>query len=203
MNLSNVLPQAASTFDVYAWIVLPLLIFVARIVDVTLGTLRIVFVSRGRRNIAPIFGFVEVLIWVIAISQIMKNLDNPVSYVAYAAGFATGTYVGLYIEDKLAIGLLIVRVITAQGAKELIERLHEAHYGVTHVDAQGATGRTNLLYTVIKRKDLPRVTAIIHGVTPKAFLSVEEIRSTEEGVFPPASAYHGPRLRLFPRRKGK
>jgi uncharacterized protein YebE (UPF0316 family) len=189
--------------DVFAWIIVPLLIFLARVADVTIGTLRIVFVSRGRRRLAPVLGFVEVLIWTIAISQIMKNLDNPVSYVAYAAGFAAGTFVGLYVEDKLAIGTLIVRVIMAHRAGDLIERLHAAQYGVTSVDAHGATGNVNLIYTVIKRKDLAGVMAIVHAINPKAFLSVEEVRTAKEGIFPPASAYHGPRLRLFPRRKGK
>jgi hypothetical protein len=88
----------------FNWLILPLLIFLARISDVTLSTIRIVFVMSGRRNLAPVLGFFESLIWLIAISQIIKNISSPLSYVAYAGGFATGTYVGMFIEEKLALG---------------------------------------------------------------------------------------------------
>ena len=86
------------------------LIFLARICDVSIGTMRIIFVSKGKRNIAPILGFFEVLIWITAISKIMENLDNYVNFIAYAAGFATGNFVGMIIEEKLAMGILMIRV---------------------------------------------------------------------------------------------
>ena len=98
-------------FDLYTYLLLPLLIFCARIIDVSIGTLRIIFVSKGKRNIAPLLGFFEVLVWILAISEIMQNLNNWVCYVAYAAGFAAGNYVGMIIEEKLAIGILIIRII--------------------------------------------------------------------------------------------
>jgi hypothetical protein len=102
--------------EVYAWVVLPILIFLARVIDVSLGTLRIIFIARGRRKLAPLLGFFEVLIWIVVVSQVMQNLHSPLSFIAYAAGFATGNYVGMWIEDKLAIGTLIVRVIVPQEA---------------------------------------------------------------------------------------
>ena len=163
---------------------LPGLVFIARVIDVTLGTLRIIFISRGKKYIAPILGFVETFIWIMAIGQIVRNINDPWSYVAYAAGFASGTVVGMLIEDRLAIGTLIIRTILPGDTHELIERLHNAGYGVTCVPGEGVFGPVTLVYTVIKRKDLQVVTAIIHALHPKAFLSIEEVRSTAEGIFP-------------------
>ena len=95
--------------DTFTYVILPLLIFLARIADVSIGTIRIVMVAKGQKMIAPILGFFEVLIWLLAISKIMQNLDNWVCYVAYGAGFATGNYIGMIIEEKLAMGIKIGR----------------------------------------------------------------------------------------------
>ena len=168
----------------FSWVLLPILIFFARVSDVTLGTIRIIFVSRGKRKLAPFLGFFEVLIWVIAIGQLVQNLHSVTSYLGYAAGFATGNFVGMLIEDRLAIGTLIVRTILDIGGDEVMERLHAAGYGVTCVDGKGATGPVKLVYTLVKRKHVKDVIRIIHSVHPKAFVSIEDIRSTEEGVFP-------------------
>ncbi len=170
--------------EVYAWVILPLMVFGARVLDVSLGTLRIIFISRGRRKLAPLLGFFEVLIWIVVVSQVMQNLHSPLAFIAYAAGFATGNYVGMWIEDKLAIGTLIVRVIVPQDAAQLTTQLSAGGYGVTSVDARGSTGQVTLIYTVVKRKDLPDVMTIIQNTYPKAFTSVEEVRSTYEGIFP-------------------
>lgn len=163
---------------------LPGLVFIARVLDVTLGTLRIIFISRGKKYIAPLLGFVETFIWIFAVSQIVRSIEDVWSFVAYAGGFACGTIVGMQIEDRLAIGTLIVRTILPQTPAELVERLHSAGYGVTCVPGQGTQGAVTLVYTVIKRKDLAAVVAIIHALHPKAFLSIEEVRSTAEGIFP-------------------
>ena len=90
----------------FSLLVLPVLIFCARIVDVSLDTMRILYMNRGRKVIAPLLGFVQALIWILAVSQVMKNLANPICYLAYGAGFATGNYVGMRIEEKVATGLL-------------------------------------------------------------------------------------------------
>lgn len=171
--------------------ILPFLIFLARVFDVTLGTLRIIFVSRGKRNLAPLFGFFEVLIWIVVIGQVVQNLHNLASYIGYAAGFAAGNFVGMYIEDRLAIGTLMVRIILQKNAEELVSRLHTAGYGVTCVDGQGANGPVKLIYTIVKRKDLAKVRQIIHEINPKAFLSIEDLRSTQEGIFPAHSYQTG------------
>ena len=183
LSLLEVL-NAAGGFDWYAWVILPLIIFAARIFDVTLGTLRIIFVSRGKRNLAPVLGFFEVLIWIVVISQLVQNLDSVTAYVGYAAGFAAGNYIGMWLEDKLALGTYILRMITAEEVGELVGRLRDAGYGVTRVEGEGTKGRVHLVYTVVKRRNVEQVLAIIHEVKPNAFVSMEEIRSSEKGVFP-------------------
>lgn len=179
---------AAEGFNWYAWVILPLIIFVARIFDVTLGTLRIIFVARGKRNLAPILGFFEVLIWIVIISQLVQNLESATAYIGYAAGFAAGNYFGMWLEDKLALGTYILRMITAEEPDELVERLRQAGFGVTSVLGEGKSGAVHLIYTFVKRRDVEQVLSIIHEVKPNSFLSMEEVRSTEKGIFPTGMA---------------
>ncbi len=171
-------------FDWYGWGFLPLLVFFARVIDVTLGTLRIIFISRGKRYLAPLLGFVEVFIWVAVISQLVHGANNVVAYFAYATGFATGNYIGMLIEDRLAIGTLVVRIILPNDAVNLVGHLRTAGYGVTSVDADGASGAVKLIYTIVMRRDLANVAAIIRQSYPHAFFTVEELRSAQEGIFP-------------------
>jgi len=186
-----------TVFDWYAWVILPFIVFFARIADVTLGTLRIIFTSRGKRNIAPVLGFVEVFIWIVVVGQIVKNVHSITAYIGYAAGFSAGTYIGMKIEEKLALGTLVLRIILAQGGDELAQHLRTAGYGVTIVNGEGASGAVKLLYTLIKRKDLGMVAEIIHATHPKAFFSVEEVRLAESGIFPAATSRLGERESKF------
>lgn len=172
------------TFNWHAWVILPLIVFLARVADVSLGTLRIIFTSRGRRNIAPVLGFVEVFIWIVVVSQVVKNVHSLPAYLGYAAGFAIGTYVGMKIEERLALGTLVIRIILAQGGEELAQRLRSAGYGVTVVNGMGAEGGVKLLYSVIQRKNLEAITNVIKSINPNAFYSVEELRTVESGIFP-------------------
>ena len=187
----------------FSYVILPLLIFVARITDVTLGTMRIILISKGKKKIVPVLAFFEILIWVLAISRIFQNLTNPVCYIAYAAGFATGTYVGMLVEEKLALGTQLVRIITQKDAGGLIRSLRENGYGVTSVDATGTQGPVHIIYSVTERKNMPELTDLIHRFNPNAFYSVEDIRYVEKGIFPhPVPSIAKPRL--FRRgRKGK
>jgi uncharacterized protein YebE (UPF0316 family) len=170
--------------EFFRWVLTPLLIFLARICDQSIGTIRIIFIGRGNKVIAPFLGFFEVLIWLLAIRQIMTNLTNGFYYVAYAGGFAAGTFVGMFIEEKLAMGVMLIRIVTSQGDEELIARLKAEDYGVTSVDAEGARGRVHLIYTIVKRSDLPRVVDIIERFNPRAFYTIEDVRFAREGVFP-------------------
>lgn len=171
----------------YPQVTLPLFIFAARLGDVTLATLRIILISRGFRRVAPFVGFFEVLIWLIAISQVMQHLDHWYNYVAYAGGFAAGTWVGISLESRLALGLIAVRVITQEDAGDLIETLRDARFGVTDFAARGIRGNVRLILTVIQRKDLQRVLTLIRETHPKAFISTSDVRSVSEGFIPERS----------------
>lgn len=168
----------------FEYLIIPLLICFARIIDVTIGTVRIILVAKGAKKIAPLLGFFEILIWLIAIGQVMQNLTNVVNYLAYASGFAIGNYIGILIEQRLAIGMVVVRIITAVDASKLIEYFKGENLGVTVIDAEGANGSVHLLYTVIKRIDLSTVVEKIKLYNPKAFYSVEDVRFVSEGIFP-------------------
>ncbi|KNY27522.1 DUF2179 domain-containing protein [Pseudobacteroides cellulosolvens] len=170
--------------DLFNWVVLPLLIFISRIFDVSIGTMRIIFVSRGKKFIAPFLGFFEVFIWLVAISQIMQNLSNIFCYLAYAGGFAMGTFIGLIIEEKLAIGILVIRVILVKDECKLVERLSSSGYGVTVVGAKGVTGDVKIVYTIVRRKDKDNVISIINQCNSNAFYSIEDARAADHGVFP-------------------
>ncbi len=169
---------------VYQYVTLPLLIFLARICDVTIGTVRIMLVARGKKFLSPILGFVEMLIWIMVIRQVATSINNWVACIAFALGFAIGNFVGMLIEEKLALGMQVIRIITRKEATELIDKMKEKGYGVTVIDAQGSTGKVNLIFTIVKRSDQPKVVNLIRQFNPKAFYSVEDIRSVGEGVFP-------------------
>ncbi len=164
----------------FSYLVVPVLIIFAKIIDVSLGTIRIILVSKGSKSLAPILGFFEVLVWIVAIGQVMQNLTNPINYIAYALGFAIGNYVGIIIEGKLALGQVIVRVITKKDASDLITVLIEEKFGVTIVDATGATGPVHMIFTVIKRSQINCVVQIIKKHNPHAFYSIEDIRFVSE-----------------------
>lgn len=167
---------------------LPLAIFLARVFDVTIGTLRIIFIARGKKFAAPLLGFIETFVWIMVVSQIVRSISGIWSFVGYAAGFAAGTLVGMYVEERLAIGMLIVRTILPGEPGELIGRLRAAGYGVTSFPATGGQGPVTIIYTIIKRRDLEQVVTIIHTLHPHAFLSIEQLTSAQEGIFPPTPA---------------
>ena len=169
--------------DIVTYVLLPLFIFFARIFDVSLGTLRIIFVTKGMRKVAPFVGFFEVLIWLLAISRIMQDLDNWVCYVAYAGGFATGNFVGMYLEERLAIGHEMIRVITRKDATNLIEDLRNKGYGVTSVKAEGIEGEVAVIYIIARRSMIQEVLDEINQFNPRALYTVESIKYVNKEIF--------------------
>ncbi|PLX04075.1 MAG: hypothetical protein C0594_09625 [Marinilabiliales bacterium] len=169
---------------IFTYVLLPLLIFIARICDVSIGTLRIIFISKGKKHIAPVLGFFEVLIWIIAIGKIMQGSTGIVSYIAYAAGFAAGNYIGILLEERLAVGVVILRIITQKDAANLIGAIREEGFGVTVVDAEGAKGDVKILFMTINRKNMDLVVEMINKYNPSAFYSIEDVRLVNQGVFP-------------------
>jgi uncharacterized protein YebE (UPF0316 family) len=167
------------------YFVVPLLIFLVRVVDVSMGTIRIIFVSRGIRVLASILGFFEILVWLFAISQIMRNLNSPMHYIAYAAGFSMGSYVGITIERTLALGNRVVRIITRKDARSLIRALQSKGYGTTSIDGEGATGPVKLIFSVVRRDHVAEIVRIIKKFNPNAFYTVEDVMSAwEENLSP-------------------
>ena len=189
----------------YTWMLLPFLIFAARIFDVSLGTVRVIFVSRGLKYLAPAVGFFEILIWLLAIGQIMKNLANPACYVAYAGGFAMGNFVGICIAERLSLGMVLIRIITKRDALPLVDVLKSRGYGVTSVDAHGTEGQVQVVFTIVPRREAQSIVTLIKEFNPQAFYSIEEIGFVEKGIFPLKTGRVDSRLfwlfRFF--RKGK
>ena len=180
MILLNTFYESAT----FTYFVLPLLIFIARICDVTIGTVRIVMVSKGQKMWAPILGFFEILIWLLAISRIFENLDNWVCYFAYSLGYATGNYLGLKLEEKLAMGIVKIQIITRKTARQLIEKMKTSGYGVTYHDAKGGSEDVSIIYSIIKRTELHKVVEQIKTYNPNAFYSIEDVRFVSHGVLP-------------------
>jgi len=175
MNFSNVMFLGGGNW--YDWVVFPLLIFLCRVCDVSLATLRSVLSSRGKKKIVPFIGFFEVLLWLVAVSQILRNLSNVPSYLAWASGYATGIYVGLWIEEKLAIGTQVIRIITPEDGQAMAEALRNEQYGVTILEGMGGRGPVQLLFTVVKRKEVAHVVEVVQRIHPGAFYSVEDCRT--------------------------
>lgn len=170
-------------FDYFNWIILPLLIFVSRLADVSLATLRHIFVSKGYKTLVPILGFFEVLIWLVAIRQIFNNVDNIACYLAWAGGFSAGTYLGMYLEEKMALGMQIIRVITNDDTDKLVEAFRKCQQGITVVNGQGAMRPVKIIFTVVKRTNKAEIIKLIEEHSPNAFYSVEEVKNSEHGVF--------------------
>jgi uncharacterized protein YebE (UPF0316 family) len=178
------MPEPFIASGLFEWVILPLLIFSARVCDVSLGTIRVIFISKGIKYLAPIIGFFEVIIWLLAIGQVMNNLTNAACYIAYGGGFAAGTFIGMEIEEKISLGLTSVRIISNEDPAKLVEYLRSRNYGVTTIDGKGAEGPVKIIYSIIRRQDLTNVVDAIKTLNPGAFYSVEDIKSVSEGVFP-------------------
>jgi uncharacterized protein YebE (UPF0316 family) len=157
-----------SDFPFWQYVGIPLLICLARICDVTLGTIRIMYVARGIKVLAAILGFFEVLIWLFAIGQIVSNLTNVVNYFAYALGYAMGNYIGITIEERLSVGVLLLRIITRMKADKLMDALKAAGFGITTIDGNGIYGPVKVIFTVINRKDFKGIVEIIKKHNPQA-----------------------------------
>jgi uncharacterized protein YebE (UPF0316 family) len=172
--------------EIYSWVILPVLIFLARIGDVSMETIRVIYISKGIKYLAPFIAFFEIVIWLLAMEVVMSDLSNIANFLAYAFGFAMGTYIGLVIEEKLSIGMVIMRIITTAGSTDSITAfLQSENYGITCLDATGSRGDVKMIITLINRTDIPAITAHLQATNPQAFFSIEDIRYVNQGVFRP------------------
>jgi uncharacterized protein YebE (UPF0316 family) len=167
----------------FSFLLLPLLIFFARILDVSINTVRIIYVLGGRKMTSTLLGFFESFIWLMAIRQIFEHLDNWVCYVAYPAGFAAGIFVGMIIEEKIAYGKVIVRIITRKEVHTLLQYLNAEYFRYTYVKAEGPDGLENLVFTVLQREKLEQLLMKLKEILPTAFYTVEKVnRAAESGA---------------------
>ena len=169
--------------SLFSYLLLPLLIFLARIADVSINTIRIIYVLGGRRLTATLLGFFESFIWLMAIRQIFEHLDNWVCYIAYPAGFASGIFVGMIIEERIAYGKVIVRIITRREINLLLAYFKSEGLRYTHVNAIGPDGHENLVFTVLERERLESLLVKLKEIIPSAFYTVEKVnRAGESGT---------------------
>ena len=172
--------------EFYTWVLLPLLIFFARICDVSMETIRVIYISRGIKYLAPIIAFFEIVIWLLAMEVVMQDLANIANFLAFALGFAVGTYVGLVIEEKLSIGMVILRIVTTDDSnEEIVSFMQSENYGITQLDATGSRGNVKMILSLVNRTDVPRITQHIQATNPHAFFSIEDVRYVNQGVFRP------------------
>ena len=159
------------------------LIFSLRVTDMTLDTLRVLFVMRGRKPIAWILGFFQALVYVIAITSVLRDLTNPLNIIGFAAGFATGVVIGMAIEKRLAIGHVHMRVISSRRGSGIAEKLRVEGYAVTEVPARGKDGMVSMLNCSVLRKDIQRIRLMVNGVDPEAFITSEDMRPVRRGFW--------------------
>lgn len=160
-----------------------LVIFLLRVIDMSLDTMRMLFVVRGKKPIAWILGFLQSLVFVIAISTVLANLNNILNIIGYAAGFATGNVLGMFIEERLAIGYIAMRVISSKKDSGIARALRKAGFAVTEIQARGKDGKVALLNSSIKRRDVSRFEALVTKTEPGAFITAEDVRPIRVGFW--------------------
>jgi uncharacterized protein YebE (UPF0316 family) len=170
------------------WLVIPpylltLVIFGLRVLDMSLDTLRVLFVLRGRRPLAWILGFFQSAIWVVAITSVINNLENWLNIIGYAAGFATGNVVGMIIDERLAIGHAHLRIISSRRGSAVVQAIRNAGYAATEVSGQGKDGTVAMINSSIRRRDITRVRREVFQIDPTAFITVGEVRPLHRGFW--------------------
>ncbi|MFN3308908.1 MAG: DUF2179 domain-containing protein [Anaerolineales bacterium] len=170
--------------NIHAWLGAGM-IFLMRVSDMTLDTLRVLVVMRGKKSIAWVLGFCQSAIFVLAISTVLSNLDNPLNMIGYAAGFATGNVVGMWIEERLAIGHLHLRIISSRRGAAIAEALRAEGYAVTEIPARGKDGTVSLLAISVLRKNAGKVQEMIRSIDEEAFITAEDVRPLRRGFWRP------------------
>jgi uncharacterized protein YebE (UPF0316 family) len=164
------------------WLI-ALMIFGLRVTDMSLDTLRMLFVVRGRKGIAWTLGFFESAVYIVAISRVLSNLNNPLTILGYAAGFATGNVVGMLIEERLAIGHIHLSIVSSARGAALAQALREAGFAVTEIPARGKDGMVHLLSLSVLRKDVAHAEEIVHQTDEHAFITSEDVRPIRRGYW--------------------
>ena len=155
-----------------------LIIFTLRLADQSLGTMRALLVSKNKPIYAALIGLVESAIWIVAISQVIKDIDDPILIGAYATGFAAGTILGTYIERIVGVGNIVVRVFTTIHSPSVAETLRDNGHGVTVIDGEGKEGPVKIYLCVIPRRKLKSVLGMIDEINPNAYITTDMANPT-------------------------
>ena len=166
------------TTEAIAW---TLAIFFARLADVSMGTVRQILIIRGRKGIASISAFFEIMIWVLAISRVITELDKIYYMLAFAAGFASGNYLGSYIEEKIALGYMFAYIVPKKRTNDLAHKLREAGFGVTIIHGIGLKGPEPIYNVLFRRRDTKRLLEIIKKYDKNAFYTLMDVRAERGG----------------------
>jgi len=158
-----------------------LLIFGLRVLSVGMGTVRMLLIVRGRRFVSALMGFFGALIFILAISRVILEMDNVWNILGYCGGFAVGTIVGMALEDRLAIGFSMVRIISNTQWLEIIQILRHESFGATQVIGEGKDGPVGIIYTMVRRKQVPAVIALCEQLDEHVFITVEEAGRVHRG----------------------
>lgn len=158
-------------------------IFGLRLLDTTFFTIRLMLTARGQKILAGILGFVGSLIYVIAISPVIKNMGDWGSLIGYSAGFATGMLIGLFVEERMAVGYALLRVISSTRGAVIADDLRSAGFAVTEIPAWGLHGNVSMLYCFVRRKRMDDVVGCVVSADEAAFISIEDVRSVKHGFW--------------------
>jgi uncharacterized protein YebE (UPF0316 family) len=168
--------------DLPSWL-LPIVIFALRVSDMSLDTLRVLFVIRGGKAASWLLGFFQSAIWVVAITSALRNLNDPLNLIAYAGGFATGNVVGMAIEERLAVGHANLRIISSGRGSAVAEAIRAAGYAATELAGSGKDGMVSVINSSIRRRDISRLQKRVEEIDPGAFLAIEEVRPLHRGFW--------------------
>ena len=160
-----------------------ILIFFLRVINMSLDTMRVLLVMRGRKPLVWLLGFLESIVFVIAISSVLTNLDNPLNIVGYSAGFATGNVLGIYLEGRLAVGFIDLRIISQRRGSAIVEKLRSEGYAVTEIPARGKDGMVTILNCSVRRKHVQIVDKLVREIDEEAFVTAEEVRPVWRGYW--------------------
>jgi uncharacterized protein YebE (UPF0316 family) len=159
------------------------LIFILRVCDMSLDTLRVLFVMRGKKQIAWVLGFIQSVIFVLAIGKVLTQVNNPLNIIGYAAGFATGNVVGMIIEERIAIGHILVNIISPSRGSAIVAHLRQNGYAVTEFSGRGKDGMVSLINASVLRKQVDTVHQLVNEIDPEAFITAEDVRPIRHGFW--------------------
>ena len=160
------------------------IIFFAKIIEVSISTIRVVFIGKGERVKGAILGFVEIMIWLVVVSSVLNNItEDPIKMLIYAAAFSLGNYLGVTIESKIAVGLASIQVVVNEKSGDILaDILREQGYGVTIIEGKGKNESIkNLLFIQLKRKKIPEAVKLVKQHNPEAYITVNDIKSMMGG----------------------